>query len=101
MSDDSKQRLGRGLSALLGEDIEEPSDDTAGNSAVPIEHLTPGSHQPRRNFVSVLAMLAAGILAIPLPFSKLRMSSVFLRAWLTKGRERLSLAHISRAVSTE
>ena len=49
---ETKQRLGRGLSALLGDDDEDfgrTGGVTAGNT-VPVEHLEPGRYQPRRNF---------------------------------------------------
>jgi ParB family chromosome partitioning protein len=50
MSDDSKKRgLGRGLSALFG-DESEPADKARGLKTVPIEHLHPGKYQPRRHF---------------------------------------------------
>lgn len=49
-----KRGLGRGLSALLGEDASSPERDTAapakGTRAVPIDQIYPGWFQPRRNF---------------------------------------------------
>ena len=49
---DGKQRLGRGLSALLGDDSDEfePEERAVASNTVPIEHLEPGKYQPRRNF---------------------------------------------------
>lgn len=50
MSDETRKRgLGRGLSALFGEETE-PSERTRGMKAVPIELLHPGKYQPRRTF---------------------------------------------------
>jgi ParB family chromosome partitioning protein len=73
MSDDKKQArgLGRGLSALLGDDAEPataPGSSAAGSRPVPIEHLHRGRFQPRRNFdpeqIQALAdsMRAQGVL---------------------------------------
>jgi len=52
MADDTKSRLGRGLSALLGDDAEEFGGGDAARPAleVPIENLTPNPYQPRRHF---------------------------------------------------
>jgi ParB family chromosome partitioning protein len=47
------RQLGRGLSALLGEDaVEKPQEGAviAGATTVPVEHLIPSSLQPRRVF---------------------------------------------------
>lgn len=50
MSDDGKKRgLGRGLSALFG-DESTPTEPARGVRTVPIEHLHPGKYQPRRRF---------------------------------------------------
>ena len=55
MSEDAARgrQLGRGLSALFGEEPPEPAavatiDDRP--RTVPVEHLRPGAYQPRRNF---------------------------------------------------
>jgi ParB family transcriptional regulator, chromosome partitioning protein len=49
-----KWGLGRGLSALLGEEASAPERDTAasskGSRTVPIDQIYPGWFQPRRNF---------------------------------------------------
>ncbi len=53
MADESKKRnLGRGLSALLGEDVDAAVAAAASHSqrTVPIEQLSPGRYQPRRFF---------------------------------------------------
>lgn len=53
MADDAKRGLGRGLSALLGDDpIPERSDAAATSPAreVPIDRLRPNSFQPRHRF---------------------------------------------------
>lgn len=54
MSEESgkRQGLGRGLSALLGEDSEDYAslDRVRSSKEVPIEHLRPGRFQPRRHF---------------------------------------------------
>jgi ParB family transcriptional regulator, chromosome partitioning protein len=53
MSEDLRRRgLGRGLSALLGEDPQEtgPAGQARGAQAVPIERIHPSRFQPRRNF---------------------------------------------------
>ena len=53
-ADDGKRRgLGRGLSALFGEEGEMPEPADAGGDgirAVPLEHLSPGPFQPRQHF---------------------------------------------------
>lgn len=51
MMDDPRRRgLGRGLSALLGEETVEGTEAPRGTRGVPIELLHPGRYQPRRNF---------------------------------------------------
>jgi len=47
-----RQGLGRGLSALLGEDVVDyaTGDVARGRKDVPVERLRPGRHQPRRKF---------------------------------------------------
>ena len=56
MSEDPRRRgLGRGLSALFGEETPEaapaaPGAPPAGTRTIPIEHLHPGRYQPRRTF---------------------------------------------------
>jgi ParB family chromosome partitioning protein len=51
MMDDPRRRgLGRGLSALLGEETGEGVEAPRGMRAVPIELLHPGRYQPRRDF---------------------------------------------------
>ena len=51
MSDEPRLRgLGRGLSALLGEDTAEALGDARSAQAVPVELLHPGRFQPRRDF---------------------------------------------------
>jgi ParB family chromosome partitioning protein len=54
MIDDPKRRLGRGLSALLGDEEGDYADlDKAlGWRTVPVESLRPGKFQPRHNFDS-------------------------------------------------
>ena len=49
---ESKQRLGRGLSALLGDDDEDfgSVERLAAGNTLPVEYLEPGRFQPRRNF---------------------------------------------------
>jgi ParB family chromosome partitioning protein len=42
--------LGRGLSALFGEDGEEAASQGEGQRSIPIEFLEPGRYQPRRRF---------------------------------------------------
>jgi len=49
MSEEPRRGLGRGLSALLGEDSTE-SVDTRNSRAVAVELIHPGRYQPRRNF---------------------------------------------------
>ena len=51
MTDKKRQNLGRGLSALLGEEWEEmgETDRTMGSREVPIEFLRPGRYQPRHS----------------------------------------------------
>ncbi len=60
---DGKQRLGRGLSALLGDDdVIGGEEGTTASNTVPIEHLEPGRYQPRRNFdADEMASLVASI----------------------------------------
>ena len=50
--DKAKPRLGRGLSALLGEDTQDYAalDAVRDTKSVPIEHLRPNRMQPRRDF---------------------------------------------------
>jgi ParB family chromosome partitioning protein len=52
MIDEPRKGLGRGLSALLGEDVEAPAsrDQRRATHAVPIEQLSPGKYQPRQRF---------------------------------------------------
>ena len=52
MMDDSKQRLGRGLSALLGDDGEEFAEveRDRDSRSVPVELLRPSKYQPRHRF---------------------------------------------------
>ncbi|MEK9660852.1 MAG: ParB/RepB/Spo0J family partition protein [Alphaproteobacteria bacterium] len=52
MSDDARRRLGRGLSALLGDETEDYAslDKALVARSVPIESLAPGRFQPRRHF---------------------------------------------------
>jgi ParB family chromosome partitioning protein len=54
MIEDPRRRgLGRGLSALFGEEAaEEPSDQPRAVHKLPVELLHPGRYQPRRNFDS-------------------------------------------------
>ncbi len=49
---ETRQPLGRGLSALLGDEDDDFAVETtvAAGNTVPIEHLEPGQYQPRRNF---------------------------------------------------
>ena len=47
MSPDTRRGLGRGLSALLGD---EPREAPGGIKSVPVERLHPGRFQPRRRF---------------------------------------------------
>jgi ParB family chromosome partitioning protein len=55
MSEDKKRGLGRGLSALLGDDAEEMIENrkvvqTGGIKTLPIEQIKPGRFQPRHGF---------------------------------------------------
>lgn len=52
MTDDSNSRLGRGLSALLGDDVEAfvEAEKARDPRSVPIERIRPGGFQPRRRF---------------------------------------------------
>ena len=52
MAEDTKSRLGRGLSALLGDEAEDYSSEGGNRPAleVPIESLSPNPYQPRRHF---------------------------------------------------
>ena len=52
MTDDSNGRLGRGLSALLGDDVEAfvESEKARDPRTIPIERIRPGEFQPRRRF---------------------------------------------------
>jgi ParB family chromosome partitioning protein len=52
MSDEPRKGLGRGLSALLGDEAEAPTGREAerGTHTVPIEQLSPGKFQPRQRF---------------------------------------------------
>lgn len=63
MADDGKRRtLGRGLSALFGEDAEAPPETRKATRAIPIEQIRPGRYQPRRHFdPDAIATLAASI----------------------------------------
>lgn len=45
-----KDRLGRGLGALLGEYMDEPATDTGQARMLPVASITPNSFQPRREF---------------------------------------------------
>ena len=46
-----ERRLGRGLSALFGEEaIPGPPDGSAGVRQLPVELIHPSRYQPRRNF---------------------------------------------------
>jgi len=51
MTDKKRQNLGRGLSALLGQEWEEmgETDRTMGSRELPIEFLRPGRYQPRHS----------------------------------------------------
>ena len=53
-SDDKKRKLGRGLSALLGEEEKNSSNNNRGREVkmVPIEFLQPGKFQPRQKMDS-------------------------------------------------
>ncbi len=63
MADDGKRRtLGRGLSALFGEDADAPPETRKATRAIPIEQIRPGRYQPRRHFdPDAIATLAASI----------------------------------------
>ena len=64
MSEDPRRRLGRGLSALLGDEGEDQAslDKALVSRFVPVENLTPGRFQPRRHFNEAdLATLADSI----------------------------------------
>lgn len=51
MNEDARRRtLGRGLSALLGEDEPEPNDRQGGVKLISVDMLRPGSFQPRKHF---------------------------------------------------
>ncbi len=51
MNEDVRRKtLGRGLSALLGEDEPELSDRQGGGKLVSVDMLTPGAFQPRKHF---------------------------------------------------
>ncbi len=52
MADESRSRLGRGLAALMGDVIAEtqPTERSRHHRRVPIEHLKPNPHNPRRRF---------------------------------------------------
>jgi len=50
MSDEPRRGLGRGLSALLGEDSSESAVDARNSRSVAVELIHPGRYQPRRNF---------------------------------------------------
>jgi ParB family chromosome partitioning protein len=52
MSEDGNKRLGRGLSALLGEEAEDYAalDRLRASKEVPVEHLQPNPFQPRHRF---------------------------------------------------
>ncbi len=51
MAEKKRQNLGRGLSALLGEENENPArvSDLKGSKQVPVEFLHPGRYQPRHS----------------------------------------------------
>lgn len=51
MAEEKRKNLGRGLSALMGEDSGEPteSNNTKGSRLVPVERLLPGRYQPRHS----------------------------------------------------
>ena len=52
MSDEPRKGLGRGLSALLGDEAEDQTgpDHGRGTNSVPIEQVAPGKFQPRQRF---------------------------------------------------
>ena len=51
MAEEKRQNLGRGLSALMGEDSGGPAetDNAGGSRLVPVERLLPGRYQPRHS----------------------------------------------------
>jgi len=63
LADEGKRRtLGRGLSALFGDDAEDAPETRKATRAVPIEQIRPGRYQPRRHFdPDAIASLAASI----------------------------------------
>jgi len=63
LADEGKRRtLGRGLSALFGDDAEDVPETRKATRAVPIEQIRPGRYQPRRHFdPDAIATLAASI----------------------------------------
>ena len=63
MAEDGKRRgLGKGLSALFGEDTDAGTESRKPTKAVPIEQIRPGRYQPRRHFdADALSGLAASI----------------------------------------
>ncbi len=63
MAEDGKRRtLGRGLSALFGEDADAPPETRKATREIPIEQIRPGRYQPRRHFdPDAIATLAASI----------------------------------------
>lgn len=58
MTQAPKRRLGRGLAALIGDDATEAMEtgpatvETRGLKTVPIEHIHPNPHNPRRHFAA-------------------------------------------------
>ena len=52
MSDEPRKGLGRGLSALLGDEVDDQTSHDRGRmpDSVPIEQVTPGKFQPRHRF---------------------------------------------------
>jgi ParB family chromosome partitioning protein len=62
VEDGKRRTLGRGLSALFGEDADEPPETRKTTRAIPIEQIRPGRYQPRRHFdPDGIASLAASI----------------------------------------
>ena len=63
MAEDGKRRtLGRGLSALFGEDADAPPETRKATREIPIEQIRPGRYQPRRHFdPEAISSLAASI----------------------------------------
>ena len=63
MAEEGKRRsLGKGLSALFGEDTDAGTESRKPTRSVPIEQIRPGRYQPRRHFDGdALAGLAASI----------------------------------------